>query len=201
MMMALVAGGGLLLLLLLVGGGILAYYLFSSKGDKQINGKDWYKVEDADNIIVAYFPGGRPELEKVEVGPPAFMAKKIGKNPDDLTFGTKSWTRKDDGREYSLLLMKFPDGGGGQNDMEGAFAKSSRIPPGPGVDVVRDDTIMLGNHQARKLVVRKGNKNQVSVMAGIGNRYVLMAMVSGDKNVTHDDPNVKAFFENLTIKQ
>jgi hypothetical protein len=201
MMMALVAGGGLFLLLLLGGGIFLAVYLLSPKGDKEINGEQWYKVEDADNVLVAYFPGGRPELEKFEFGPPAFLAKKAGKNPEDLSFGTKAWIRKDDGREYSVMLMKFPGAGGGPNEAEQAFANSPRIPPGPGVDVVRDDSIMLGGHQARKLVVRRGNKGQVSVMAGIGNRYVLMAMVSGDRDVDHNDPKVKAFFDNLTLKQ
>ena len=200
LMMGLVVGGSLFLLLLLVGGGILVYQLMKPKPDKVINGEDWYKVEDADNILTAYFPGNRPEFEKFGLEPSAFLAKKAGQKAEDLSFGTKSWIRKDDGREYSILLMKLP-AGDGPNAAEQAFANSPRFPPGQGVTVLLQDEVSLGTHPARRLVAQRGNKSQVSLMAGIGNRHVILVMVTGDKNVNHNDPKVKTFFENLTIKQ
>lgn len=96
--------------------------------------------------------------------------------------------------------MKFPEGGS-PTAAEDAFARTPRIAPGPGVTVVLEDTVALGPHEARRLVVRKDGKSQVSLMTGIGSRRVMLAMVAGDQSVDHTDPKVKAFFDNLTLRQ
>jgi hypothetical protein len=196
-----VAGGVALILLLLIGGGIGAYYYFKPKGDKIINGEEWFKVQDSDGILEAYFPGSRPEFEKYGFEPSNFLAQKAGKKSgEELGFNVKMWTRREGGREYSITLVKFPEGGNPKGAEE-AFSKTPRIPLGPGVTVLADDTVQVGGHDARRFVVRKDNKGQVSLMMGIGSRRVLMVLVAGDQTVDQNDLKVKAFFENLTVKQ
>jgi hypothetical protein len=195
-----VAGGTFLILLLLIGGGIGAYYYFKPKGDKTINGEDWFKIQDSDGVLEAYFPGNRPEFEKYGFEPSNFVAAKAGKTGEEMSFNVKMWTRREGGRDYSIMLVKLPEGGN-PNVAEQAFAKTPRLPPGPGVTVIADDTVPLGPHQARRVVVRKDNNGQVSLMTGVGSRRMLMVLVAGDQSVDLNDPKVKAFFENLTVKQ
>src|SRR5262249_41598024 len=156
--------------------------------DKIINGEEWFKAEDSDQVMTAYFPGGKPELEKYGFEPSNFIAQKAGrKSGEELAFSVKMWTRREGGREYSVTLVKFPEGGN-PKAAEEAFSKTPRIPPGPGVMVVADDTVQIGGHNAQRIVVRKDGKGQVSLMMGIGSRRVLMVLVAGDQTVDLNDP-------------
>jgi hypothetical protein len=197
LVIGLIVGGSVFLFLVMVGGGILAYRMMQPDADKTIAGEGWYKAQDPDGAFTAYFPGDKPKFEKTGFQPSAFLANKAGRKAEELSFSVKTWTRKDGGREYSIVLMKLP--GDSSGDAAEQAAAKVRIPPGPGVDVALDDTVVVGGRQARRLAVRKGDKGQVSVFLGIGGRQFLSAVISGDGSVDPDEAKVKAFFDNLTI--
>jgi hypothetical protein len=197
LMIGLIVGGGIFLLLLLIGGGILIYQMMRTPADKTIDGQDWYKASEPDGLFVAYFPGDKPKYEKVGFQPSAFLAKKAGRNADELGFSSQNWTRRDGGREYSISLLTVPGNAAG-NAAEQAAAQT-RVPPGPGVTIVVDEQVTIGNRQARRLVTRAGDRGQASLFMGVGGRQMISIVVSGDASVDLNDPKVKAFFDNFTF--
>jgi hypothetical protein len=197
LLIGLIVGGSVFLLAVLVGGGIIAYRMMQPDADKTIAGEGWYKADDPDGAFTAYFPGDKPKYEKHGFQPSAFLASKAGRKAEELGFSAKTWTRRDGGREYSISLLTLP--GDGSSDAAERAAAQVRTPPGPGVTVALDDTVSLGNRQARRLVIRNGNKGQASLFLGIGGRQFLAVVVSGDGSVDQNDSKVKAFFDNLTV--
>ena len=198
LLIGLMIGGGVFLMLIVLVGGFVAYRMSLPDADKQMAGEDWYKVDEPDGLFTAYFPGDKPKYEKFSFQPPAILAKKAGR-PDELGFGTQSWERRHDGREYSIVLLTLPGSNSG-TDAEQAAARA-RTPPGKGVNVTIDDKVPVGNREARRLVTRSGNKGQASLVMGVGGRQILAIVVSGDGSVDHNDEKVKAFFDNFTFRK
>jgi hypothetical protein len=197
LLIGLIAGGGVFLLILLVVGGIVVYQMTRPKPDKEIAGEGWFKADDPDGLFTAYFPGDKPKYEKVGFQPSEFLAKKAGRDAGELGFSSQNWTRRHEGREYSISLLTLP--GSAAGDAAEQAAARARTPPGPGVTVAADDQVTVGARQARRLVTRAGNKGQASMFMGVGGRQALVIVVAGDTSVDHNDPKVKAFFDNFTF--
>ena len=199
LLIGLMIGGGAFLFLAVLVGGFIAYRMSLPDADKQMAGEDWYKVDDPDGMFTAYFPGDKPKYEKFGFQPSEFLAKKAGQRADELGFSTQIWTRKHDGREYSISVLTLP--GSNSGDAAEREAARTRTPPGPGVSVVLDDKVPVGNREARRLVTRSGNTGQASLVMGVGGRQILAIVVSGDGSVDHNDEKVKAFFDNFTFRK
>jgi hypothetical protein len=193
------AAGGLLVVLAVLGVG--AWFLFlHTPADKTIDGEGWYKASGGDGLFTAYFPGGKPKYEKAGFQPPEFLARKAGKNADDMGFKVESWTRKVDGREYSIALFTGPALGAAPDQAERAAALA-RVPAGPGVTVLADEMTTVNGEPARRLATRGARQGRVSLTLGIGNRQTLILVVTGPDTLTPADPKVAAFFDNFTLQR
>jgi len=199
LLIGLMIGGGAFLVLLVMVGGFIAYRMSLPDADKEIAGEEWYKVDEPDGLFTAYFPGDKPKYERFGFQPSEFLAKKAGQRADELGFGTQAWERRHDGRQYTISLLTLPGSNSG-TEAERVAART-RTSPGPGVNVVLDDKVPVGTREARRLVTRSGNKGQASLVMGVGGRQMLAIVVSGDGSVDHNDPLVKAFFENFTFRK
>jgi hypothetical protein len=197
LMIRLLIGGGVAVFVLALVGGYIAYRMSQPDADKKIDGQEWYKADHPDGLFTAYFPGDKPKYEKTGFQPSGFLAKKAGQKAEELGFSSEIWTRKEDGREYSISLLTLPGSNTGTEAEQ--IAARTRTAPGPGVNLVLDDHVQVGNRQARRLVTRKDNKGQASLTMGVGGRQLLSIVVSGDGSVDHNDPKVKAFFDNFTF--
>lgn len=197
LIIALAGGGGLLVLLVL---GVLVWFLFlRTPPDKTIDGQDWYKVTGGEGLFNAYFPGDKPKYEKTEFGLPAILARKGGMKPDDLAMKMESWTRKEGGREYTVGLFTGPAIGPTPDQAERAAALA-RVPAGPGVNVLVDETTTISGQPARKLATRDGRQGRVSLTINMG-RQTLIVVVAAPDTILPNDPKVAAFFDNFTLNR
>lgn len=186
---------------LVIVGGLVGWYVLKNPPvpTKEIAGETWYEGKDPGGLVTAYFPGDKPKYDKVGFKPPAILAKQAGADPDELAWNMQTWTRTDGGREYMVMLFALPSRGSSP-DLTQRLATASRIPPGPGVDVLVEEEVTIAGHKAQRLATRGGGVTKVALTFGLGSRHLLLALVSGGDQFDHTDLKVVAFFDNLTIK-
>jgi hypothetical protein len=194
-----VAGGGVFVLVSVVG---LGAWLFFGRAtpDRTIDGEAWYKAAGGDGLFTAHFPGDKPKYDKVGFRPPEFLAQKAGTTADELAWKMETWSRKDGGREYSVMLFTLPSKGASA-DAAARAAAATRVRPGAGVTVVVDETVTVGGHQGQRVVTRGGGEGKVALSFGIGSRQLLLVLVSGPESLDHTDPKVVTFLDNFSLNR
>jgi hypothetical protein len=187
--------------MLLIGGAIAIYvYAWSDPaGTKKIAGETWYKPDETSSMFTAYFPGGKPDYDKVGFKPPAILAKHAG-DPEELAWSMQSWVRKHGRREYSVFLFKMPAKGQDADFMARMTAvtrDNQRL--GAGVKILSDEPVTVTGNQGRRIVTRGGGESRATLTFPLGTRHILVMYVTGSDDFDHTDPKVAAFFDNLVI--
>jgi hypothetical protein len=175
---------------------MIATWMEKPDGDILIAGEPWYKVDDADGMFSAYFPGDKPKYEKHGFDPTILVGKK---KDLELSFSAQTWVRKHDGRQYGIGVMTLPGETTG-DAAERVVSNSPFPPPGRGAEVLLDDRIPIGGRQAHRIVTRAGSRAQVAAFVGVGSRQCVGLFVTGEFK-DQNDPKVQAFFENFQLKK
>ena len=197
---ALAAAGGVFLLFVLAGGGVAIWLMTGPPPpDKVMADAGWYKADEKDGWVTAYFPGRPAKYERTGFRPPDFLAEKAKMKADDLAWSMQTWTRRDAGRDYYVMFFSLPAAGAKPGVAEEAIART-RIPAGPGVEVLVEDDISVGGYRGRRIVTRGGGESRVAYVLGVDGHRLLVASVGGPGTFDQTDPKVAAFFGNLAIQ-
>lgn len=193
-------GGGAFVLL--VGGVVGLYFGFrdtTPPPDKEMAGLGWYKAEDHDLTVTAYFPGGKAKYERVSFN--ADNLAKLGgaKEALGMHWRIETWERTEGKRKYTAFLFTGPTVADvPPNLAEQALAKR-RVQIGDGVEVKVQDDVKVGAFPGKRVAIQQGGGSKVSLTIGAGRNRIAGVMVEGDELFDHTDPAVVAFFDNFTI--
>jgi hypothetical protein len=193
-------GGGAFALLVALGVG--AYFAFRAAApppDKEMAGVGWYKAEDHDGSVTAYFPGGKAKYERVSFNADNLAKLAGAKEAVGMNWRMETWERKEGKRKYTAFLFTLPSSADAPPRLAEQTLAKMRVPVGPGVEVKVQDDVKVGAYPAKRVAIQQGGGSKVSLAIGAGQNRMAGAMVEGDELFDHTDPVVAAFLENFTL--
>ncbi|HYH68603.1 MAG TPA: hypothetical protein VD866_28175 [Urbifossiella sp.] len=190
-------------LVLLVGLGVGGYFAFRSAvpaPDKEMAGLGWYKTEDHDLTLTAYFPGGKPKYERLSFNADNLAKLAGAKEAVGMNWRMETWERTEGRRKYTAFLFTMPSSSAAPPRLaEDALARR-RVQIGEGVVVKVQDDVKVGAYPAKRVAIQQGGGSKVSLALGAGQNRMAGLIVEGDELFDHTDPAVVAFFENFKLE-
>jgi hypothetical protein len=194
-------GGGAFVLL--VGGLLGLYFGFrdtTPPPDKEMAGVGWYKAEDHDLTLTAYFPGGKAKYERISFNADNLAKLAGAKEAIGMGWRIESWERTVGKRKYTAFLFTGPSvADAPPNLAEQALAKR-RVQIGEGVEVKVQDDVKVGAYPGKRVAIQQGGGSKASLTIGAGRNRIAGVMVEGDELFDHTDPVVVAFFDNFKLE-
>lgn len=195
-------GGGAFLLLITVGvGGYYALRSATPPPDKEQAGVGWYKTEDHDGYVTAYFPGGKAKYERVSFNADNLAKLAGAKEAVGMNWRMETWERTHGKRKYTAFLFTLPSSADAPPRLAEQQLAKMRVPIGPGVEVKVKDDVKVGAYPAKRVAIQQGGSSKVSLAIGVGQNRMSGVIVEGDELFDHTDPVVAAFIENFTLNQ
>jgi hypothetical protein len=195
----LVGGGAFVLLAGLAVAIALAYRSAVPAPDKEMAGLGWYKSEDHDLTLTAYFPGGKPKYERVSFNADNLAKLAGAKEAVGMNWRMETWERTEGKRKYTAFLFTMPTSSAAPPRLaEDALAKR-RVQIGEGVEVKVQDDMKVGAYPAKRVAIQQGGGSKVSLAVGAGQNRMAGVLVEGDELFDHTDPAVVAFFDNFML--
>jgi len=195
----LVGGGAFVLLICGLVGAYFAFRAAVPPPDKEMAGLGWYKAEDHDLTVTAYFPGGKPKYERVSFNADNIAKLAGAKEALGMHWRMETWERTEGKRKYTAFLFTLPSSSAAPPRLAEDQLAKMRVPTGPGVEVKVKDDVKVGAYPAKRVAIQQGGGSKVSLAVGVGQNRMAGMIVEGDELFDHTDPAVVAFFENFTI--